>query len=308
MRLIAARGLALLVLAGCAPEPGVAPVDRATALRAEALPVPYASLVERALPLGDPAPGSWRFGHDEKGQSLAEYRALRAARPPRAGSILELTTLGRPGAAHARIVARTGEYLAAFWGLDVRAGAAIDPALVAAAHRRDERGFGPQFESRYVLDSILVARRPPDALGLMALSVFDLYPEESWNFVFGQASPAQGTGVWSMARFGDPEESADMELAVLSRTLRTSAHEVGHVLGLAHCITWHCLMNGSNSVPELDSRPLELCPACLAKACGDRALDPVERAARVAGVLEQAGLGVDGARFRAEARILRGED
>ena len=296
----------LLCLPGCARPRAVLPVDRTAELRAETLPAPYARLVPEAIPLGEPVAGSWRSGHDERGQSLAEYRALRRAQPARPGRILEVASLGRPGAAQARVIQRAGDYLAACYGLDVRTGPMIDPRSIPAAKRRESRGFGPQVESRYVLDSILVARRPADALASIALSTLDLYPAPDWNFVFGQAAPVQGVGVWSMARYGNPAESPDMEVVVLSRTLRTASHEVGHLLGLSHCITWHCLMNGSNSLDELDARPLELCPACLAKACEDRAVDPVARADRVAAVLEAAELRVDAAGFRRTGRLLRG--
>ena len=33
--------------------------------------------------------------------------------------------------------------------------------------------------------------------------MIDLYPNESWSFVFGQAKPAAGVGVFSFARY-DP--------------------------------------------------------------------------------------------------------
>lgn len=33
--------------------------------------------------------------------------------------------------------------------------------------------------------------------------MIDLYPNESWNFVFGQANPGAGVGVFSFARY-DP--------------------------------------------------------------------------------------------------------
>jgi archaemetzincin len=36
----------------------------------------------------------------------------------------------------------------------------------------------------------------------MAVTAVDLYPKESWNFVFGQANIVSGCGVFSFARFG----------------------------------------------------------------------------------------------------------
>jgi archaemetzincin len=282
--------LVSFALAGCAPDRTVTPVNRGEGLRAELLPVPFSALVADAIPLGEPAPGSWRDVHPERGQSLAEYKAEIAVRPKPFSRLVLVTTLGGTNAAQRRVIGRTRHLLAAFYGLEVRQAPPIEDGAILAEHRRASRGFGPQVESRFVLDSILVRRRPADAVALLALSTYDLYPEPRWNFVFGQAAPRRGVGVWSMARFGDPSRSADEEQMVLARTIRTASHEFGHILGLAHCIAWHCLMNGSNSLPELDARPLELCPACLAKVAAGLALEPRARTAALADVLEDVDL------------------
>ena len=44
---------------------------------------------------------------------------------------------------------------------------------------------------------------PSDAFCVVGITMMDLYPKESWNFVFGQAYPSAGTGVFSFARY-DP--------------------------------------------------------------------------------------------------------
>jgi len=49
------------------------------------------------------------------------------------------------------------------------------------------------------------------------------------------------------------------------RIMKTVAHEVGHITHIKHCQKYACLMNGSNSFPEADKRPIWLCPACLYK-------------------------------------------
>jgi archaemetzincin len=151
-----------------------------------------------------------------------------------------------------------------------------------------------------------VPGRPAGALVFLALSTLDLYPREEWNFVFGQARPAKGVGVWSLARYGTPGTSSGEEAIVLSRMVRTATHETGHLLGLAHCITWRCVMNGSNHLDELDARPLEFCPACLAKVCQGLEVDPGARAGRVGAALEGFGLASDAARARSQAGELAG--
>jgi archaemetzincin len=126
----------------------------------------------------------------------------------------------------------------------------------------------------------------------------DLYPESSWNFVFGQASLRERVGVYSFARYdpafyGEPRRSG-YETLLLRRSCKVLAHETGHMFGLTHCPYFNCLMNGSNHLVESDRRPLHLCPVCLRKlqwsigfdvAERDAALDRVNRAA---GFVEEA--------------------
>ena len=59
--------------------------------------------------------------------------------------------------------------------------------------------------------------------------------------------------------------SQPTDATLLKRACRVAAHEICHVFGLRHCSKWRCLMNGSNSIVESDSRPVLLCPDCLEK-------------------------------------------
>lgn len=51
----------------------------------------------------------------------------------------------------------------------------------------------------------------------------------------------------------------------LERCFGVLAHEMGHVLGMEHCVYYQCLMGGSNSLEESDAGPLHLCPVDLRK-------------------------------------------
>jgi len=42
-------------------------------------------------------------------------------------------------------------------------------------------------------------------------------------------------------------------------------HELGHLLGLDHCIYYDCIMNGVSGIYELFNTSYELCPVCLCK-------------------------------------------
>jgi archaemetzincin len=298
--------LGLLAIVSCARES--TPSNHATMPRAETLPEPFENLRPIAIPKRAPGVSDWLSMHREPGQSLAAFEAQPHPRPRDRESMIVLSRLGPTSPAQVVILARVARYLRAFYGLPVRFGADLDPATIPAHARRASHGFGEQLETRYVLDSLLVAHPPENAHVHVALSTMDLYPEQGWNFVFGQALPSKRVGVWSIARFGNPDQSKAQEEVVLARTLRTASHEIGHLLGLPHCIEYECLMNGSNHLDELDARPLELCPVCMAKICGSLGLDPVFRAQGLVEVMTGLGLASDAARERKLQRLLGVEE
>ena len=97
----------------------------------------------------------------------------------------------------------------------------------------------------------------------------DLYPEPSWNFVFGQASLRERVGVYSFVRY-DPafygqSRGDDHKKILLRRSCKILAHETGHMFGLLHCIYYRCALNGSNHLAESDARPMHACPVDLHK-------------------------------------------
>jgi hypothetical protein len=65
------------------------------------------------------------------------------------------------------------------------------------------------------------------------------------------------------------------------------------MFGLRHCIAWECAMNGSNHRAEADARPLEPCPACLAKLALAIGRSPEARWRELVRLYAGAGLGAD---------------
>lgn len=51
----------------------------------------------------------------------------------------------------------------------------------------------------------------------------------------------------------------------LGRTCRTASHELGHCLGIGHCIYYACVMQGTASIDEDSRQPPYLCPVDMAK-------------------------------------------
>jgi archaemetzincin len=127
----------------------------------------------------------------------------------------------------------------------------------------------------------LKTRLPTDAYCLLGVTMTDLYPERSWNYVFGQASLGDRVGVYSFARY-DPEflheeRGKRYREVILQRSCKVLAHETSHMFGLPHCIYFDCIENGANSMTQTDAQSPHLCPVCLRKLHFATGFDAVKR-------------------------------
>ena len=59
---------------------------------------------------------------------------------------------------------------------------------------------------------------------------------------------------------------------------------------MASVAFYECGACGSNNLPEMDRRPLALCPECLAKLCWATGADPAERFRKLAALARKQGL------------------
>lgn len=251
-------------------------------LRTEMVAHPFRALESLAVPKRAPSPGDWLSRFKEPGQSVAEFVAGAGARPDTLHRAIGILPVGNFDHDQKRLVAGVADYLERFYGLPVHLCKAVPRDSIPERARRDRRDLGwDQVHTRYFLDELIPAHRDPAAFAMIALTTEDLFPEASWNYVFGQASASNRTGVWSMKRFGDPSESAQAYQLALMRTAKTASHEIAHMLGMRHCVTYECVMNGSNNLAELDARPMDLCPPCLEKLCWSTGVGPLDRARRL---------------------------
>jgi archaemetzincin len=230
-------------------------------------------------PIPKPGPQDWLAVHDEPGQTFDEFKTSHPNRPTQDRHVIYLQPLGN-FAEHSPSIEKLREFAAAFFAMEAKA---LTPVSVDASKfttRHNPYTGNLQILTSDVLN-FLKPRVPLDAFCVIAITMEDLYPEQSWNFVFGQASLRERVGVYSFARYdpafyGEPRASG-YETLLLRRSCKVLAHETGHMFGLAHCTYFNCLMNGSNHLAESDRRPLHLCPACLRKLQSSGDFDVVER-------------------------------
>jgi archaemetzincin len=79
---------------------------------------------------------------------------------------------------------------------------------------------------------------PKDAYCMLVVTMKDLYPFDSWNYVFGWANYKSRIGVFSFGRY-NPDfngmDSDNNERDLLENSCYVMVHEIGHMYGLTHC-------------------------------------------------------------------------
>ena len=231
-------------------------------------------------PIPIPKPGDWLAVHSEPGQTFEDFAKERWKRPHKARNKIYLQPLGEFPEDQSPPVEILKEYVAAYFAMEVE----ILPSLILSEHTFTTR-INPYTGNRQTLTGDVLAflrkKLPTDAFCILAITMEDLYPKPSWNFVFGQASPRECVGVYSFVRY-DPafygeKRGKDYQKVLLKRSCRVLVHEMAHMFGLKHCIFFKCVLNGSNHLEESDSRPLHLCPVCLRKLQFSIGFDVVDR-------------------------------
>ncbi|XP_034563307.1 archaemetzincin-2 [Notolabrus celidotus] len=237
----------------------------------------------------------WIPAHPEEPQDFESfYRDLYRKTPDASLHTIYIQTIGSFG----EVGSQTDQYVewlrdycqVFFYGLSVKLLPAVTVAETRCSFRINSNSHNIQIRTRDLL-RFLEERKPKDAFCIVGLTMIDLYPKDSWNFVFGEASLSMGMGVFSFARYDDnfysrsyagrlqkqlqPKQgdysvfddyyTPPISSTLLLRSCKTMTHEIGHMFGIQHCQWLNCVMQGSNHLEESDRRPLDFCPVCLRK-------------------------------------------
>jgi len=284
MRKMIPLGLVALVLGGALAAFEVPDRDRRTAAAGSLLGL-EAKLRRAFRDEGEfeakkePAFSDWLAHHPEQGQSFDQYLASRPNMPSASRKTLYVLPIGEFEKGIAPDLELLKAYTAAYYHpLPVKMLPAVKDGEVPAKDRMN--GGKKQWKSTDIL-AWLPKKLPADAYAMIAVTMTDLYPDEGWNFVFGQASLRQRVGIFSFARYHpswDGEEAGEgPEHLVMRRAAKILTHEMGHMFGIRHCIYHECNMNGANHLEEADATPMHLCPVCLRKLHRAIRFDPVVR-------------------------------
>uniref|UniRef100_A0A8C5G9J6 Archaemetzincin-2 n=1 Tax=Gouania willdenowi TaxID=441366 RepID=A0A8C5G9J6_GOUWI len=237
----------------------------------------------------------WISAHPEEPQDFQSFYRDRHRKIPSASCntvyIQTIGSFGEAGVDTDQYVEWLRDYCQAFFhGLSVKSLPAVSVSDTQCSFRVNSNSHNLQILTGDLLQ-FLRRKKPKDAFCIIGITMIDLYPKDSWNFVFGQASLSEGMGVFSFARYDDnfnskcyagrltkqlqPKQgdysvfegyyTPPITSMLLLRSCKTMTHEIGHMFGIRHCQWLNCIMQGSNHLEESDRRPLDLCPICLHK-------------------------------------------
>jgi archaemetzincin len=257
--------------------------DRTNALgNISKLPKPFQILldVSNFQPISSPKSSDWLAEHSESGQTVSQFMTSSLHCYTKTNHIIYLFPLGNFSHPNYPSLDSLCLYTTQFFQTEVK----LLPAYFPSANEFSPRS-NPYSGQRQILASDILAflkeRLPSDAYCLMGVTMEDLYPRPSWNFVFGLANTSQRVGVFSFIRYiyDDLGRSQIFESKILQRSCKTLVHEILHMCGMKHCIFHKCCLNGSNHLGESDNRPQHLCSICLRKLsiCAGSQFDLIKR-------------------------------
>jgi archaemetzincin len=255
------------------------------------LPEEFARLQPMFAKTGPPQHGEWLAKHLERGQTYQEHlhSVYRKSVPP--GSVIYVQPLGNFSPGQKEIIEQAADFIGDYFSLPVQMSDSLPVESIPESMRRQrDSEQGKQLQTYYLINNVLKPQKPEDAYIVMGFIASDIWPGGEGNFVYGQADEKYRIAICSLARICSAKSLSEDRGLCLRRTLKTSTHELCHLLAMMHCPWYLCNAAGCNNMAEMDRHPLELCPQCLAKMCSTTGADPAQRFEKLRGFYKQNGL------------------
>jgi archaemetzincin len=152
------------------------------------------------------------------------------------------------GAVPQRLVADAGQAVRDVLAIPPRSGPALERPQYAFNKDRN------QFHTAAILRRLASLGRA--GVPVLGIADFDLFVPDA-PYVFGDADRDAGAALFSLTRLAnaDPER-------VRRRVQAEAVHEVGHLLGLSHCLDWRCAMFLTRDAADADRKGPGLCASC----------------------------------------------
>jgi archaemetzincin len=125
--------------------------------------------------------------------------------------------------------------------------------------------FRDSYRDQYSAERILKFLNENVQGRVLAITDSDIFAAEM-NYTYGQAQMSGSSAVLSTFRLR-PEfyrNRADNSV-LIERAIKESVHEVGHMLGLKHCLNEKCVMNFSPTIFNFDKKAKNFCDDCKTK-------------------------------------------
>jgi archaemetzincin len=124
------------------------------------------------------------------------------------------------------------------------------------------KDFYNSFRHQYNASSVLNFLAEKFKGKVLGITDEDLYAGDL-NFVFGQAQMNGTAAIVSIHRLNPSfYKQVPNKQLLAERAVKEAVHEVGHMLGLRHCLNEKCVMVFSNTIYDVDRKTKELCDRC----------------------------------------------